>query len=152
MRVRAIIPYLQKYVPGNPSVVSEFMPGGGGRKAANYIYRSARPDGLTMGNIGGGMVLNAVLGEPGVQYDLDKLNYLGASGQILVIFHLQEGWDDSASPRSPHPEKARQLRRELVFSLGSSRARTALRKPMPNRKVVSKENDAASETEYRCHR
>ena len=65
MRVRAIIPYLQKYVPGNPSVVSEFMPGGGGRKAANYIYRSARPDGLTMGNIGGGMVLNAVLGEPG---------------------------------------------------------------------------------------
>jgi hypothetical protein len=52
MRVRAIIPYLQKYVPGNPSVVSEFMPGGGGRKAANYIYRSARPDGLTMANIG----------------------------------------------------------------------------------------------------
>jgi tripartite-type tricarboxylate transporter receptor subunit TctC len=88
MRVRAIIPYLQKYVPGNPSVVSEFMPGGGGRKAANYIYRSARPDGLTMGNIGGDMVLNAVLGEPGVQYDLDKLNYLGASDSAMVWVFL----------------------------------------------------------------
>jgi tripartite-type tricarboxylate transporter receptor subunit TctC len=88
MRVRAIIPYLQKYVPGNPTVVSEFVPGGGGRKAANYIYRSARPDGLTMGNIGGGMVLNAVLGESGVQYDLDKLNYLGASDGAMVWVFL----------------------------------------------------------------
>jgi tripartite-type tricarboxylate transporter receptor subunit TctC len=88
IRVRAVIPYLQKYVPGNPTVVSEFMPGAGGRKAANYIYRSARPDGLTIGNIGGGLVLNAVLGEPGVQYDLDKLTYLGASDGAMVWVFL----------------------------------------------------------------
>ncbi|HXV78483.1 MAG TPA: hypothetical protein VEG60_01255, partial [Candidatus Binatia bacterium] len=88
MRVRAVIPYLQKYIPGNPTVVSEFMPGGGGRKAANYIYRSARPDGLTMGNIGGGLVLNAVLREPGVQYDLDKMLYLGASDSAMVWIFL----------------------------------------------------------------
>src|SRR5262245_49576753 len=52
MRVRAMIPFLQKYIPGNPSVVSEYMPGGGGRKAANHVYRSARPDGLMIGNPG----------------------------------------------------------------------------------------------------
>jgi tripartite-type tricarboxylate transporter receptor subunit TctC len=88
MSVRAVIPYLQKYVPGNPIVVSEFMPGGGGRKAANYVYRSARPDGLTIGNIGGGMVLNAVLGESGVQYDLDKFVYLGTSDSAIVWVFL----------------------------------------------------------------
>jgi tripartite-type tricarboxylate transporter receptor subunit TctC len=78
MRVRAMIPFLQKYTPGNPNVVSEYMPGGGGRKAANHVYRSARPDGLMIGNPGLGMVSAAVLGESGVLYDLDKFFYLGS--------------------------------------------------------------------------
>jgi tripartite-type tricarboxylate transporter receptor subunit TctC len=78
MRVRAMIPLLQKYIPGNPNVVSEYMPGGGGRKAANHVYRSARPDGLIIGNPGLGMVAAAVLGESGVLYELDKFFYLGS--------------------------------------------------------------------------
>ncbi|MGH7775507.1 MAG: hypothetical protein ACREQA_25045, partial [Candidatus Binatia bacterium] len=77
-RVRAVIPLLRKYIPGNPTIVSEFMPGGGGRKATNHVYAVARPDGLTIGNVGAGLVANAVLREPGVQYDLDKLIYLGS--------------------------------------------------------------------------
>jgi tripartite-type tricarboxylate transporter receptor subunit TctC len=77
-RVRAAIPFLKKYIPGNPAIVSEFMPGAGGRKATNHIFSVARPDGLTIGNVGAGLVANAVLGEPGVQYDLDKLIYLGS--------------------------------------------------------------------------
>jgi tripartite-type tricarboxylate transporter receptor subunit TctC len=77
MRTRSVIPFLQKYIPGNPTVVSEYMPGGGGRKAANFVYRSARPDGLTIGRPGG-MVSSAVLGETGVLYDLDKFFYLGS--------------------------------------------------------------------------
>jgi tripartite-type tricarboxylate transporter receptor subunit TctC len=78
MRVRALLPFLQKYIPGNPTIVSEFMPGGGSRKAANHVYRSARPDGLTIGNLGLGMVSSALLGETGVLYDLDKFFYLGS--------------------------------------------------------------------------
>lgn len=78
LRVRAVIPLLQKYIPGNPTFVHEYMPGGGGRKAANYIFGAARPDGLTIGNVGGGVVANAVLGEKGVQYDLDKLLFVGS--------------------------------------------------------------------------
>jgi len=78
MRVRAVIPYLRKYIPGQPTVVTEFIPGAGGRKAANHIFGGARPDGLTIGNVGAGLVANAILGETGVQYDLDKLIYLGS--------------------------------------------------------------------------
>jgi tripartite-type tricarboxylate transporter receptor subunit TctC len=88
MSVRAVIPYLQKYIPGNPTVVTEFIPGAGGRRAANHLYRSARPDGLTIANIGGGLILNAVLGEPGVQYDLDKFIYLGTSDSAIVWVFL----------------------------------------------------------------
>jgi tripartite-type tricarboxylate transporter receptor subunit TctC len=78
MRTRAWSSFLPKYIPGNPTVVSEYMPGGGGRKAANHVYRSSRPDGLTIGNPGIGMVSSAVLGESGVLYDLDKFFYLGS--------------------------------------------------------------------------
>lgn len=78
LRVRALIPLLQKYIPGNPNIVNQYMPGGGSRNAANHLYRSARPDGLTIGNLSAGMVSLAVLGETGVLYDLDKFSYLGS--------------------------------------------------------------------------
>jgi tripartite-type tricarboxylate transporter receptor subunit TctC len=78
MRIRAMLPFLQKYIPGNPTVVSEFMPGGGSRKAANHVYKLARPDGLTIGNLGLGMISSALLGETGVLYDVDKFFYLGS--------------------------------------------------------------------------
>src|SRR6266550_9424151 len=78
MRVRAMTLFLQKYIPGNPTVVSEYMPGGGSRKAANHIYKTARPDGLIIGNLSSAMVSLAVLGESGVLYDLDKFYYFGS--------------------------------------------------------------------------
>lgn len=79
LRVQAAIPFLKKYLPGEPIIVTQFMPGGGGRKATNYIYRNAKPDGLTLGNVGAGLVANAVLGTTGVEYDIDKMIYLGTS-------------------------------------------------------------------------
>ncbi len=78
-RVKIVAPYLKKYIPGNPNVISEYMSGGGGRKAANYLYSSARPDGLTIGHVSSGVVTTAVLGESGIQYDLDKFIWLGAT-------------------------------------------------------------------------
>ena len=78
MRVRAMVPFLQKYIPGNPSIVNEYVPGGGSRKAANHVFKSVRPDGLTVGNLGLGMVSSALLGETGVLYDVDKFIYLGS--------------------------------------------------------------------------
>src|SRR5688500_13038010 len=46
MRVRTLIPYLKKHIPGQPTILIEFMDGGGGRKAANHVF--GRSDGLTI--------------------------------------------------------------------------------------------------------
>ena len=37
-----------KYIPGNPSIVVQNMPGAGSVTAANYVWGVAKPDGLTI--------------------------------------------------------------------------------------------------------
>jgi len=88
MRTRAVINFLKKHVPGNPTILIEFMPGAGGAKAANHIYRGAEADGLVIGSMPGGMISSAVLGQRGVQYDLEKFIYLGSpnSASHYVFF------------------------------------------------------------------
>ena len=84
LRRKALFPFLQKYIPGNPTIVSDYMPGGGGRKAANHVYRVAKADGLTIGGMSSSLVSNAILDTGGVQYDIDKLTYLGSP---VSVFH-----------------------------------------------------------------
>jgi len=79
LRVKSLVPYLQKYLPGNPTVVLEYMPGGGGRKAANHVFRTAKADGSIIGSMGTTLLTAALQGESGVLYDLSKFIYLGSS-------------------------------------------------------------------------
>lgn len=78
LRTQALVPVLQKHIPGNPKIVIQFMPGAGGRKAANHMYSSVPKDGLTIARVSSGLVAGAILGLPGVQYDLQKFIYLGS--------------------------------------------------------------------------
>jgi tripartite-type tricarboxylate transporter receptor subunit TctC len=91
-RVRALAPFLRKYIPGNPTVILEFMDGSGGRKAANYMYANARPDGLTLGSLSGGVIALSILGETGVMYDADKFIYLGSPESVThqIIYTRKE--------------------------------------------------------------
>ena len=81
MRTRILISYLRTHIPGNPVMVVNYESGAGGKKAANYIYKVARPDGLTIGSMSAGFLPAELLGEEGVFYDVDKMVYLG--GQAL---------------------------------------------------------------------
>jgi tripartite-type tricarboxylate transporter receptor subunit TctC len=79
LRVRAMMPFLKKHIPGNPTVVIQYIDGGGGRKGANHVYNSVKPDGLTIGAASGAIVGLAIMGESGVSYDPDKFIYLGTA-------------------------------------------------------------------------
>jgi tripartite-type tricarboxylate transporter receptor subunit TctC len=87
-RSRAVVPFLSKHIPGNPKIVSEFMPGAGGRKAANFLFNTARPDGLTIAHVSSGIFTSAVLGETGVEYDLTKFHWLGATDSAFHYVFL----------------------------------------------------------------
>jgi len=97
LQARALIPALKKHIPGNPTIIIENMPGAAGRKAVNYIYSSAKPDGLSIGVVGAGLVAGPILGLAGSQYDIDKLIYLGSteSGDPYVFVSRKESGFDS---------------------------------------------------------
>jgi tripartite-type tricarboxylate transporter receptor subunit TctC len=92
LRVKAVMPFLKKHIPGNPTVVIQYMDGGGGRKGANHVYNSVKPDGLTIGAASGAIVGLAIMGESGVSYDPDKFIYLGTaeSENHAVIYTRRE--------------------------------------------------------------
>lgn len=94
LRARAVTQFLQKYIPGNPTIVHEYMPGGGGLRAANHMYAAARPDGLTIGSVSSGMLGTAVLGGTGVKYHVEKFFYLvspDGGGQFLFYTRKEVG-------------------------------------------------------------
>ena len=97
MQAKALIPYLKKYIPGEPHIIIENMPGAAGRKAANYIYASAKPDGLRIAAVGAGLVAGPILGLAGAKYDLAKLIYLGSteSGDPYIFLSRKESGLDS---------------------------------------------------------
>ena len=97
LQARALIPALKKHIPGNPTIIIENMPGAAGRKAVNYIYSTAKPDGLSIGAVGAGLVAGPILSLPGSQYDIDKLIYLGSteSGDPYVFVSRKESGLDS---------------------------------------------------------
>lgn len=74
---RALARHMGSYIPGNPTFIVENMPGAGHRIAANHVYKIARPDGLTIGNFFGGLLVGQVLGYSGIEFDAVKFEYIG---------------------------------------------------------------------------
>jgi len=101
-QTRALVKFLDKYIPGKPTLQVEFIEGAAGRKAANVIYSTTRADGLTIGSIGAGLVVGPILSLPGSNYDLDKFIYLGSTdaGDPYIFYTKGElGFDTIAKLR-----------------------------------------------------
>ncbi len=88
---RLVARHLGKHIPGNPVVVVENMDGAGSLIAANHIYRIAKPDGLTIGHIVGGLFLQQLLGKPGIEFDAVKFQFIGVPTQDNFVMGISKG-------------------------------------------------------------
>jgi tripartite-type tricarboxylate transporter receptor subunit TctC len=77
---RSLSRYMGKYIPGNPTIIVDNMPGAGSLISANHIYRVAKPDGLTIGAFNGNQVLGQLVGAQGILFDARKFEWMGAPG------------------------------------------------------------------------
>ncbi|HLH93934.1 MAG TPA: hypothetical protein VKW08_02325 [Xanthobacteraceae bacterium] len=109
------------FIPGNPSVVPQNMPGAGSNKLASYMYTVAPKDGTAIGAIFSGAILQPLLGDP-VQHDPSKFIYLGnANTEVFLCI---------ARTDAPVQTFKDALSRELIVGAtnegGSSRDFTAM--------------------------
>jgi tripartite-type tricarboxylate transporter receptor subunit TctC len=87
---RAIGRHMGRFIPGNPTFVVENMTGAGSLIAANYTYKAARPDGLTIGHFIGGLIMQQVMGGPGIEFDARKFEMIGVPIKENVVCALRK--------------------------------------------------------------
>ncbi len=78
---RLIARHMGKHIPGHPVIAVENMTGAGSLIAANYVYKVSKPDGLTIGHFLGGLIMQQLLGKPGIEFDALKFEHVGVPAQ-----------------------------------------------------------------------
>ena len=95
-----------KYIPGNPNMLVQNMPGAGSLVAANYLYGIAKPDGLTIGMFQTHLYLLQLVGNAEVKFDVRKYNWLGSQekGQMMLYIRADSPFksiDDIVKAKDP---------------------------------------------------
>ena len=75
---RLFAQHMPKFIPGNPNIIVQNMPGAGSMIAANHLYSVATPDGLTIGAIFPALYFDQIVGRKEVQYDWAKFVWIGS--------------------------------------------------------------------------
>ena len=76
---RLIARFLERHIPGEPTVIVQNMPGGGGVTMANHVFRSAPRDGTVMGYSSPGMITAELLEPNRAKYEGSRLNWIGSA-------------------------------------------------------------------------
>jgi tripartite-type tricarboxylate transporter receptor subunit TctC len=74
---RMLAEFLPKYIPGNPNIIIQNVPGAGSMIAANQLYNVAKPDGLTIGAIYPALYFQQLTKKPEAKFDWTKFGWIG---------------------------------------------------------------------------
>jgi len=87
---RTFIEHLRKHIPGEPLVVLQVMPGGGGVAAGNHIFNVAPKDGTVIGTPLSTAMVFAATDPNQVLYDPRKFSWIGSMAvvqDVITIWH-----------------------------------------------------------------
>jgi tripartite-type tricarboxylate transporter receptor subunit TctC len=86
---RVVGQFLGKHLPGEPTIIVQNMPGGSSVVAANYVYNVAKPDGLTLGALQGGVYFDQILGRNSVKFDWPKFTWIGSPERLEAQLYMR---------------------------------------------------------------
>ena len=98
--------YMPQYIPGNPDMIVQNMPGAGSLVAANYVYAQAKPDGLTVGMPVDSFYMDQIMGRKEVLFDGRKFQFIGSPENNTQILYVRadsayKSVDDLRTVREP---------------------------------------------------
>ncbi|MEA2985379.1 MAG: hypothetical protein QOD94_1633 [Alphaproteobacteria bacterium] len=88
---RLLAKHMPRFIPGNPTIVVQNMPGADGIRAANYLYNVAAKDGSVIGGLArnNGLAHFYDPGNTSAQFDARKFIWLGSPQQEIGLFVLR---------------------------------------------------------------
>lgn len=86
---RLLARYMPKYIPGNPEMIVQNMPGASSVIAANYVYNVAKPDGLTVGMPINSLYLDQLVGRQEAKFDVRKFHWIGTQETAPQIIYVR---------------------------------------------------------------
>ena len=131
---RVFARYLGKYIPGNPTVVVQNMPGAGSLRAANFLYNVAPKDGTALGVVTQTVMLEAPLGTPGVKYNAVEFTYVGRmTGVLETMISWHEAPAKNIHEARKYETDRRRHRADLADRRLSAAAECVRRHQIPDR-------------------
>jgi len=85
---RTFIEHLRKHIPGNPNIILQVMPGGGGVAGGNHIFNVAAKDGTVIGTPLSTAMVYAATDPNMVQYDPRKFSWIGSLAVIQDVISV----------------------------------------------------------------
>src|SRR3954454_20043906 len=86
---RMVARHFGKYIPGNPLVEVQNMPGAGSNKAASFVALQGPKDGTTIGAIQPGAVVQPLVSDQSVPHDPSKFIMLGSGSYSVYLCMLR---------------------------------------------------------------
>lgn len=87
---RLVAGHIGRFLPGNPSFITQNMPGAGSVRATNHLYEIAPKDGSVIGMIDQAIQAYELMGRSGVKADTSKFNWIGrlvSNSAVLFVWH-----------------------------------------------------------------
>jgi tripartite-type tricarboxylate transporter receptor subunit TctC len=85
---RLVATHLSRFIPGNPRIVVQYLPGAGGLNGALRLANQSPKDGTEIGMPDRGIAVNQVLNAAGVPLDASKFNWIGSVANYDGIIQI----------------------------------------------------------------
>jgi tripartite-type tricarboxylate transporter receptor subunit TctC len=82
---RVMARHLGKYIPGNPNVVAQLMPGAGGIRMIDHMNQVAPKDGTVIGTVAPGPIIEPLVGKRKIGYRMTDFTMLAAMDKDVTL-------------------------------------------------------------------
>jgi len=86
---RLLARHMSRFLPGQPNVIPQNVPGAGSLVAANQAFKTAPKDGTILALINRGVPFEPLLGNKAAQFDPRQFNYIGSPDRDTIVGYIR---------------------------------------------------------------